>query len=95
MICGESGSNCPSILPTKQQQELMKMAVQSTQCLGFKQVHCSTEVINASVPMALLYMMDSNCPSILPTKQLQELMTMAVETTQCLGFKQVHCSIDI
>ena len=34
----ETGSNCPSILPTKQQQELMQMAVQSTQCLGFKQV---------------------------------------------------------
>ncbi|KAA6416926.1 MAG: glutathione synthetase ATP-binding domain [Trebouxia sp. A1-2] len=33
----ETGSNCPSILPTKQQQELMQMAVQSTQCLGFKQ----------------------------------------------------------
>ncbi|KAL3140541.1 hypothetical protein ABBQ32_005121 [Trebouxia sp. C0010 RCD-2024] len=33
----ETGSNCPSILPTKQQQELMQMAVQSTNCLGFKQ----------------------------------------------------------
>lgn len=36
----ETGSNCPSILPTKQQQELMQMAVQSTNCLGFKQVCC-------------------------------------------------------
>ena len=34
----ETGSNCPSILPTKQQQELMELAVQSTQCLGFKLV---------------------------------------------------------
>lgn len=40
----ETGSNCPSVLPTKQQQELMQMAVQSTHCLGFKQVcyaYCS------------------------------------------------------
>lgn len=36
----ETGSNCPSILPTQQQQELMQMAVQATQCLGFKQVCC-------------------------------------------------------
>lgn len=36
----ETGSNCPSILPTKQQQELMQMAVQATHCLGFKQVCC-------------------------------------------------------
>lgn len=34
----ETGSNCPSILPTKQQQELMELAVQATQCLGFKLV---------------------------------------------------------
>ena len=34
----ETGSNCPSILPTKQQQELMQLAVQATQCLGFKLV---------------------------------------------------------
>lgn len=38
----ETGSNCPSILPTKQQQELMQMAVQSTHCLGFKQVSAHT-----------------------------------------------------
>ncbi len=46
----ETGSNCPSILPTKQQQELMQMAVQSTQCLGFKQVtHFSA--VNALCPL--------------------------------------------
>lgn len=34
----ETGSNCPSILPTKQQQALMELAVQSVQCLKLKQV---------------------------------------------------------
>eukprot|EP00884_Botryococcus_braunii_P015539 jgi/Botrbrau1/2669/Bobra.0203s0016.1 len=32
----ETGSNCPSILPTVQQRELITLAVQSVQCLGFE-----------------------------------------------------------
>eukprot|EP00891_Asterochloris_glomerata_P006828 jgi/Astpho2/6828/Aster-06504 len=32
----ETGSNCPSILPMKQQQELIELAVQAVQCLGFQ-----------------------------------------------------------
>ena len=34
----ETGSNCPSILPMKQQQELIELAVQAVQCLGFQMV---------------------------------------------------------
>ena len=34
----ETGSNCPSILPTDQQKALIDLAVQSTQALGFTQV---------------------------------------------------------
>ena len=32
----ETGSNCPSILPTYQQQELLELSVRAVQCLGFK-----------------------------------------------------------
>ena len=32
----ETGSNCPSILPKQQQQELMELSVRAVQCLGFK-----------------------------------------------------------
>lgn len=35
----ETGSNCPSILPIDQQKSLIDLAVQSTQALGFAQVH--------------------------------------------------------
>ena len=48
----ETGSNCPSILPTRQQQELMQMAVEATTCLGFKQVHHSFH----SVLIGFIYM---------------------------------------
>jgi hypothetical protein len=34
----ETGSNAPCILPTYQQRELMELAVQSVQALGFKMV---------------------------------------------------------
>ena len=31
----ETGSNCPSVLPRQQQRELMDLAIQSVQALGF------------------------------------------------------------
>ena len=34
----ETGSNCPSILPRGQQRQLIRLAVQSVQCLGLSLV---------------------------------------------------------
>ena len=62
----ETGSNCPSILPTKQQQELMQMAVQSTNCLGFKQVGflswcCATSFVFATLTAQQGKLLGASC----------------------------------
>lgn len=61
----ETGSNCPSILPTKQQQELMQMAVESTNCLGFKQVCCHMFCSWANTPMLCLLLVLSQPSKLL------------------------------
>lgn len=39
----ETGSNCPSILPTEQQRSLIDLSVQSAQALGLTQVRRAGE----------------------------------------------------
>ena len=87
----ETGSNCPSILPTKQQQELMEMAVQATHCLGFKQVCC----VHCTWPKCRMPRFLPTCvPSVRCRSALQaaKLACLHKEEVETMSHVQRTCS---
>ena len=57
----ETGSNCPSILPMKQQQELIELAVQAVQCLGFQMVSQGPTWHAITMGMNAVWLLVSQC----------------------------------
>lgn len=90
----ETGSNCPSILPTKQQQELMQMAVQATHCLGFKQVCCMycCQPKNRTGPCVLLAcLLSGKCRSALQALELACLDKQCPQSLETMVYFQRAC----